>query len=1050
MGIFARIYTAASIKTKLTIISLVTIGIVSLLVGSLLIVSDYFTYRETMLRDFKVHAAIIGENSATALTFNDLNAGREILAAVKASPDIQIAAIYDIENRLFATYERSQDLRAPVKLAALPNGYRFDQAALEATAPIESLGGRIGSVYLRADPTGFYADLLRFALVTLLIVLGAFGTSTLLLFRLQRAITAPLEELSGLTQEVSAKQNYSVRTNINSHDEIGTLAGGINDMLARIQKRDFELEQEIGERRQAEENLKKLNESLEERVRERSRELEDERNFIAAVLDTESALVMVLDNAGRVLRINRACEQLSGLEGGSMLGQFAWEFSVTPEGIGEARRVFSRVSNDRVPGSFEAHWPKPDGKRRTVAWTYSAVSLNEGTYVIATGSDVTERKRNEDELRKLSRAIEQSPVSVMITNGAGNIEYVNPRFSEITGYSFDEVLGKNPRILKSGVNPPTLYQQLWSTILAGKVWKGEILNRRKNGELYWENVTICPILDAAGVLTHFLGLKEDITQTKKLLEEMIAARYSAEAANRIKSEFLANMSHEIRTPMNAILGMAEMLGETELTAEQRKYVSIFQNAGNNLLDLINDILDLSKVEAGQFELDNQSFDLEWALQEQVQLLAPRAHGKGLELALDIRPSVPAFVLGDAKRLRQCITNLVGNAIKFTLHGGVTMSVQRVAGEADMLMFSVADTGIGIPTDKQMAIFDAFTQADGSVTRKFGGTGLGLTITKRLVELMGGKIWVESEPGKGSVFHFTAMLPEAAPVTRPQIICADLGGMRMLVVDDFPFNRAIVRQYLNVLGVEVDEAESGVEALEKMYQAHKQSRPYALALIDCHMPVMDGVEVAQRIRDSRSLRATRLLMLSSDDTAKPTQRAREMGVALLLKPLKRDELIQAVTAELKQLAVPAAEPLPAEKEGVAHVPATRPLNILLAEDNQDNILLMQVMLRSTPHHLDVVENGKIVVEKFIAGHYDLILMDMQMPEMDGYAATAMIRRIEQTERRKPTPVVALTAHALKEDEQKSLDAGCDRHLTKPIKKQTLLDVVNAYAQVSANE
>ena len=1049
MGVFARIYTTASIRTKLTIISLVTTGIVSLVVGSLLIVSVYFSYRDTMLRDFKFHAAVIGDNSAAALTFNDRKASREILAAVKASPDIQAAAIYDADHRLFATFQRTQDLHIPDEFVALPNGYRFNRVALEVTAPIEFHASQIGSIYLRADLSSFYAVLLRFATVTLLIVLAAFGASTLLLFRLQRAITAPLEDLSNLTQEVSSHQDYSVRTPIHSHDEIGTLAGGINDMLAKIQKRDSELEQEIGERRQAEESLKKLNESLEDRVRERSRELEDERNFIAAVLDTESALVLVLDNEGRVLRINRACEQLSGLSGDSMIGQLVWDFSVSPEEVAEARRIFARVSADKLPGSLEAHWLGLGGERHTVAWTYSAVSLNEGAYIIATGSDVTERKRNEEELRKLSRAIEQSPISIVITDGNGNIEYVNPRFSEITGYTFDEVLGKNPRILKSGANSPELYQQLWATILAGKVWKGEILNKKKNGELYWENVTICPIFDAAGVLTHFLGLKEDITQTKKLLEEMIAARYAAEAANRIKSEFLANMSHEIRTPMNAILGMAEMLGETELSAEQRKYVSIFQNAGNNLLDLINDILDLSKVEAGQFELDKQSFDLEWALQEQIQLLAPRAHGKGLELVLDIQPDVPVFVLGDAKRLRQCITNLVGNAIKFTLHGEVSMSVRRVPDEPDQLQFSVADTGIGIPPDKQMAIFEAFTQADGSVTRRFGGTGLGLTITKRLVELMDGRIWVESEPGKGSVFHFTALLPEAVPVSRPQIACADLGGVRMLVVDDFPFNRTIVRQYLSLLGAEVDEAESGGEALEKMHQAYKQNRPYALALVDCHMPVMDGIEVAQRIRDSSALRSTRLLMLSSDDSAKPIQRTQKMGVTLLVKPLKREELIQAVTEELKRLVVPVVEAVPAG-ESPAVAPAVRPLKILLAEDNQDNVLLMQVMLKSTPHQLDVVENGKLAVEKFIEGHYDLVLMDMQMPEMDGYAATTMIRRIEQAERRQPTPVVALTAHALKEDEQKSLDAGCDRHLTKPIKKRMLLEVVGSYAQAAANE
>ena len=336
--------------------------------------------------------------------------------------------------------------------------------------------------------------------------------------------------------------------------------------------------------------------------------------------------------------------------------------------------------------------------------------------------------------------------------------------------------------------------------------------------------------------------------------EIEIQRLRAETASVAKSEFLANMSHEIRTPMNAILGMAEILSETELSAEQRKYVGIFQNAGNNLLELINDILDMSKVEAGQMELDKADFSLEQSLNDQIDLNAIRAFDKGLELVLDIKPGVPEFVYGDAKRIKQCLTNLVGNAIKFSHDGGIVISVCPVDGLPDMLQFSVADNGIGIPAAKHATIFEPFSQADSSTTRRFGGTGLGLTITRRLVGLMEGDIWVESQEGKGSTFFFTAHLPPASQPVRNDIP-VDLRNLKALVVDDFPINRIIVRQYLQPLGAEVAEAESAKQALALLEQAAEKSEPFALVLVDSQMPEMCGLDLCELIRANPALAGT---------------------------------------------------------------------------------------------------------------------------------------------------------------------------------------------------
>ena len=665
--------------------------------------------------------------------------------------------------------------------------------------------------------------------------------------------------------------------------------------------------------------------------------------------------------------------------------------------------------------------------------------------------EVNERKQAEVKLQSSLRELEDlkfaldQHCNVSRTDEEGIITFVNERFCSISKFSHDELMGKNHRVVNSGHHPKEFFGELWRTIKSGQSWKAEVKNRAKDGSLFWSDTTIVPFCDTQGKPFQYIAIRTDITSLKRIEEELRRAKDVAEQASRAKSEFLANMSHEIRTPLNGIMGMTDLALETELSREQREYLETVKTSSDSLLTVINDILDFSKIEAGKIDLEVADFDVRDSLETTLKTLAVRADEKGLELLCEVAPEVPEVVRGDVTRLKQVVMNLVGNAIKFTNQGEVAVKVQVEAedGRDLVLRFTVSDTGIGIAEDKREKIFDPFAQADTSTTRKYGGTGLGLTISVRLVRMMGGKIWVESEEGRGSHFHFTVRVGAAdrkeikvGSAAPPEI----LRGVRVLVVDDNGTNRRILEGMLKRWEMRPVSAKGGEEALAQLVAARKAGDAFGLIVTDMHMPKMDGFALVERIRRRPELSAATIMMLTSAGHRGDAERCQKLGVsAYLLKPIRQSELREAIARVLGAREQEGKIPLITRFSLGDARDGSDSLRVLVAEDNPVNQRLIVRLLEKRGHRVVLADNGRQALAALEKESFDLVLMDVQMPEMDGFEATSAIRMREKSIGSHQT-IIALTAHAMKGDREECLARGMDGYLTKPIRPQELDEVL----------
>ncbi len=1031
-----RLISKLPIKTKQLLITMVTTIVCLIIAGATIIIYTNNYIKQAMVKDITSISALIADRSTAALTFQDSRLAEENLTALSIKPSIVFASIVTEEGIIFATYKNERGKSFNINARSKKLGYYFENGYLKIFSPISLDGKTIGTVFICADLTELNNQQNGIILFVLgIIVLGSI-IAYFLSSKLQLFVSRPLLELIKTTRLISNKNDFSLRAVRSTNDEIGTLVSSFNKMLETIDSQNIE--------------KKKLIDDLKER-----------EAMLDTILDTIPQSIYWKDKNGIYIGCNKSFARTIGVESPEFIINKS-DFDIFPEEKAALLTAQEKIvvnSGVSLMHRAESKIGK-DGKNQWNDVSKIPVVDSDGDVFALLGiiEDITERKKAEEALRYeralLRTIIDNLPDAIYTKDINCNKTLANKADLRNMGVTTEaEVLGKNdfdthPKELAEG-----FYSDDQKVITTGQ----PVLNREEyvvnaQGGKNWLLTSKLPLRDESGEVIGLIGIGHDITERKKAeealifnqehLEELVKTRTAelelekerAESADKIKSSFLATMSHEIRTPMNAIIGLSNLALKTKLDNKQLDYITKIDRSAKALLGIINDILDFSKIEAGKLSIEKVDFDIEVVLDTVTNLISQKAQEKGLEFSIHLGKDVPLNLVGDPLRVGQIITNYCSNAIKFTREGEILIDIQleeKISDEQIKLKFSVKDTGIGLTEEQKKKMFQSFSQADGTTTRKYGGTGLGLAISKRLAELMRGNTGVESVYGKGSTFYFVAEFGIQKSQKRLDYVPSiDLRGMSVLVCDDNETSRIILKEALETFSFKVTTVNSGIEAIEICADSNHH---FELVLMDWKMPRMDGLETAQNIFNLQKSKTPTIIMVTAFGKEEIAEKAQQIGIkGFLNKPVSYSTLFDTI---MDVFGKEVRSHHSAIEKGTKHLAALEKIKgakILLTEDNDINQQVASELLENAGFSVDIANNGKESVEMVMASgspsKYDIVLMDLQMPLMDGYSATEEIRKIKSFEE---LPIVAMTADAMTGIKEKCLGVGMQGFVTKPI-------------------